>query len=107
MFRPHRVMAVAAVCVALRGGAAAENLAISNVHGEPDVAVEAGAVTLLVRTALAGTDRTLLESPPKLTVEDAGSVIAKIGADHALLMELSREGTGLRLTLVIVGDKDP
>ncbi|MDB4959000.1 MAG: hypothetical protein JWO36_6569 [Myxococcales bacterium] len=103
MFRPHRVIAVAVVLAAFGSSARAERLAITNVHSEPDVADEAGAVTLLVRTALAGNDRTLLEAPTGLTVAGAGAVIAKVGADHALLMELGREGLRLRITLAIVG----
>src|SRR3954471_9039480 len=98
----RRMIAVAVLVAAFRGSARAERIAITNVHSEADVADEAGAVTLLVRTALAGNDRTLMEAPTGLTVPDAGPVIQKIGADHALLMELAREGTGLRVTLAIV-----
>jgi tRNA A-37 threonylcarbamoyl transferase component Bud32/tetratricopeptide (TPR) repeat protein len=80
----------------------AERIAVGDVHAEDDVADEAGAVSLLVRSALAGSDRTLVELPKGITLASAAGALAKAGADHALLIELSRDGTALRATVVVV-----
>lgn len=83
--------------------ATAGTIAVGDVHAEVDVADEAGAVTLLVLTALAGPDATLVPVPPDLTIGTAPALLTKESIGHAVLMELSRDGTGLRLTLAIVG----
>jgi len=87
--------------------ARAERIAVGDVHGEADVLDEAGAVSLLVRSALAGSDRKLVDPPPGLTLSTAPAALAKGGADHALAIELARDGTGLRATVVIAGAEGP
>jgi len=94
---------VVAVAVAAWTPASAGTVAVGDVHAEIDVADEAGAVTLLVLTALAGPDATLVPVPPDLTIGTAPALLTKGSIGHAVLMELSRDGTGLRLTLAILG----
>jgi len=109
MFVPTRVLTVLAVLVGLGGGAVAETIAVGSVSAEADVADEAGAVTLLVHTALVGDDRKLVGAPPELTVGTAATLLPMVGADHGVLMDLGRDGLALRLTVVIVaaaGDPD-
>src|SRR5688500_956430 len=106
MVAAFRVVAVA-VLLALGGLAHAGKLAVSNVSAEPDLADEAGAVTLLVRSGLLGDDRVVVDAPPNITVGAALVELEKTGADHALLMDLGRDGIKLRLTVVIVPTKQP
>lgn len=87
----------------IAGTARGEQLAISEVRSEADVADEAGAISLLVRSALAGPDRALLAVPPNVTVGSAPATLAKLGAERVVLLDLAREGTGLRLSLAIAG----
>ena len=95
---------VAATCLvvgATRAGA--EKLALREAHGEADVADEATALGLLVRSALAKDERTLVEPvPAELTVPGAIPLLASLHADHAVMIELGRDGTGLRATIAIV-----
>ena len=91
------------ILLMIAGDAHAERLAISEVHGEADVADEAGAISLLVRSALAGPGCTLLPVPGNFTLGGAPALLTKINADHALLLDLARDGTGLRLSLAIAG----
>ena len=95
---------VVATCLVLGAtDARAEKLVLRDVHGEADVADEAGAVTFLLRSALAKDERTLVGPvPADLTVATAIPLLTTIHADHALLLELAREGTGLRITIAIV-----
>ncbi len=82
---------------------AAHSIALGEVHAELDVADEAGAVTLLVHSALTGPDASLVSMPADLTLENAQALLTTASVQHAIVMELSREGTGLRLTLAILG----
>src|SRR5882672_5412939 len=102
MISPLRVIAAAALCAAVGGSARAERIALTDVHAEPDLAAEAGAVNLLVRSAMTGEDRTILEAPSGLTVGAAPAVIQKLAVDHAVLMNLDREGSALRVIVAIV-----
>jgi len=100
--------AVVAIIVFAASLASAAKLALPGIHGESDVADEAGAVTMLVRSALMRDARTLVqpdELPERMTAAAAPATLAKIGADVAIFGELVREGTGLRVTLILV-DKD-
>ncbi|MCX5743484.1 MAG: serine/threonine-protein kinase [Proteobacteria bacterium] len=86
--------------------AAANKLVMPDLHGEADVADEAAAVSMLVRSALMHDTRTLVQPdllPEHLTVALAPATLAKIDADTAILGELVREGTGLRVTMILVG----
>src|SRR5688572_6135612 len=100
-----RVIAVA-LLVVLGGTANAGKIALGSVSGEPDFADEAGAITLLVRSALAGDDRQIVDAPAGFTVGEALVMLEKIGADNAVLMDLGRDGMKLRLTVVVVSLKD-
>ncbi len=76
---------------------------LRDAHGEPDVVDEATSVGFLVRSAFGKDDRTLVGPvPADLTVPSAPAVLAKLRADHAVLLEISREGTTLRATILIV-----
>jgi len=97
--------AVVAVIVFAATLASATKLALPGIHGESDVADEAGAVTMLLRSALSRDARTLVqpdELPERMTAATAPATLAKIGADVAIFGELVREGTGLRVTLILV-----
>ena len=93
--------AVVGLLALLVSTADARTLAIGDVHAEADVADEAGAVTLLVRSALAR-NTTVVTWPDDVTLAAASQLLVKRTLDHGVLMELSRDGTGLRLTLAIV-----
>ena len=97
-----RVIAVAVVVTALAGTAHAGKLAVAKVSAEPDLADEAGAVTLLVRSALAGDDHVIVDAPADITVGAALGMLEAAGAQHAILMDLGRDGLHLRLSVVIV-----
>ncbi|MBA3819332.1 MAG: hypothetical protein H0X17_10600, partial [Deltaproteobacteria bacterium] len=103
MFAPLRGMAVVVLVAALGSSAAAAKLAVGRVSAEADVADEAGAVTLLVRSGLLGDDRTVIDAPPGLTVSTAATVLPPLGAEHGVLLDLGRDGLQLQLTVVIVG----
>jgi len=100
-----RVVAVAVLVTGLGGTARAGKIAVANVSAEPDLADEAGAVTLLVRSGLMGDDRALIDAPTGITVGGALVILEKAGADHAVLMDLGRDGLKLRLNVVIVATK--
>jgi predicted Ser/Thr protein kinase len=100
-----RVVAIA-VCVAAWGGSAdAGKLAVGNTSAEPDLADEAGAVTLLVRSGLMGDDRVLVETPAGITVGAALVMLEQAGAENGVLMDLGRDGMKLRLTVVVIATK--
>ena len=100
-----RVVAVAVLVAAWAGTASAGKIAVATVSAEPDLADEAGAVTLLVRSGLLGDDRMLIDAPANMTVGGALLVLEKAGAEHAVLMDLGRDGLKLRLNVVIVATK--
>ncbi|MDQ3333616.1 MAG: protein kinase [Myxococcota bacterium] len=100
-----RVVAVAVCVAAWSGTATAGKLAVGNASAEPDLADEAGAVTLLVRSGLLGDDRVLIDAPAGITVGAALVMLEKAGAEQAVLMDLGRDGMKLRLTVVVVGTK--
>ncbi|HET9484690.1 MAG TPA: hypothetical protein VFO79_12090, partial [Xanthomonadales bacterium] len=62
-------------------------------------------MTLLVRSALLGDDRVVIDAPAGLTVGGALVELEKQNAEHAVLMDLGRDGLELRLTVVIVPTK--
>jgi len=94
---------VVGACLALSTAVHAEKLALREVHGEPDVADEAKAVDFLVRASLAKDERTLIAGVPvDMTVGTAKAAIAQLHADHAAMVEVGRDGTGLRATVALV-----
>ena len=103
--------------VAFAPAAHAKGLVIADVYGEPDVRAEAGAVTLLVNTALAegpqpAVERARLQAalekagvpirgglsvPPGKT----GVILKALGADYLVSGVMARRGTRLLVTLRI------
>ncbi len=86
--------------------ASAGTFGLSDVHGEADVEDEAGAVTLLVRTALAKAGQTIIDVPSGTTLETAPAWMATSKAQHVVVVDLARDGTGLRATTVVADGKD-
>jgi hypothetical protein len=82
---------------------AAKPIGLGEVHAEADVADEAAAITLLVWSALEGADTTLAPLPADLTLVNAPLVLGQQSLQHAVMMELTRKGTGLRLLYGIIG----
>jgi len=95
---------VAATCLVVgTTHARAEKLALRDAHGEADVADETTALGFLVRSAFAKDARTLVGPVPEdLTVPAAAALLISLHADHAVMIELSRDGTGLRATIAVV-----
>ena len=100
-----RGLAIVALLATWGGVASAGKLAVANVSAEPDIAEEAGAITLLVRSGLLGDDRVLIDAPGGITVGGALVLLDKAGADNAVLMDLGRDGMKMRLTVVVVSTK--
>ncbi len=94
--------------LALTGNVAdAKKIAVGHVVSEADVADEAGALTLLIRSGLVGDDRSLVDMPPDVTLRGAVAALTTVGADDGLFLDLGREGTKLRLTIVLVALEGP
>ncbi|MBA3391468.1 MAG: serine/threonine protein kinase [Deltaproteobacteria bacterium] len=102
-----RVLTVALLLVLTGSVADAKKIAVGHVVSEADVADEAGALTLLIHSALVGDDRSLVEMPADLTLSGAVAALTKVGADDGLFLDLGREGAKLRLTVVLVALEGP
>ncbi len=90
-----RIVCIAA-CVAVFGSPAkAESLAVGDVQAASELADEAIAVSLLVRTAFPHS--VALTGTKTPTPAD----LVKLGVDHAVLLELARHKTGLGVTISI------
>jgi tRNA A-37 threonylcarbamoyl transferase component Bud32 len=96
-------VAVLIVLLAATPALAAKTIALGEVHSESDVADEAAAITLLVWSSLAGSDTTLAPLPADMTLLNAPPLLTKQSLQFAVVMELTRRGTGLRLLYGIVG----
>jgi hypothetical protein len=80
--------------------ARAGGVVVPPAHGEPDVADEADAFTLVVRAALEHGDAPAQPTPLRLA--DAASAAARAHADWVIFAEVARHGTGLSAALLIV-----
>ena len=84
----------------LAGQARAERMIVTDVRAAAELTDEANAVTLLVRTALA--DLAAEGDTSKLTVGTAVATLTSLSLDHAVVLELGRNGTGLEVTTTVV-----
>nr|HEX4314601.1 serine/threonine-protein kinase [Kofleriaceae bacterium] len=96
------VAMVVAVGIATARPAAADKIAVPDAHGEADVADEAFGVTLLVRGALSRDAGTLVAADQHVSLDGAAAAAGTLGADRVVVVEVSRDGTGLRATMAIV-----
>ena len=95
-------LAIVVVLATTARPAAAEKIAVPPAHGEADVADEAVAVTLLVRGALAYDPATLVAADQHVALAGAAAACGALGADRIVLVEVARDGTGLRATIAMV-----
>lgn len=79
----------------------AASLAVGDVRAEQDVRVEADATGLLIRSALSKVTP-LVVLPADTPLATAGDAAKTAGASHAVMLDLGREGTKLRLTVAVV-----
>jgi predicted Ser/Thr protein kinase/tetratricopeptide (TPR) repeat protein len=82
-------------------------LIVVDAHSELDLRDEADGFTLLLRHALARPDRPLLSSVatmtgPAWTTRNAVAKLGQVQGDAAILVDISREGTGLRASVVVI-----
>ncbi len=73
---------------------------VTDVRAPAELTDEANAVSLLVRTALA--DLAVDGDTSKLTVGTAVATLTTLSLDHAVVLELGRNGAGLEITTTVV-----
>jgi tRNA A-37 threonylcarbamoyl transferase component Bud32 len=93
-------LTVVAAALATDAPARADQLALPDAHGEPDVQDEAFAVGVLVRGALDHAPVVVVDAQPVALAKATGACAAA-GADHLVLVDVARDGVGLRATFAI------